>query len=435
VKTLAIAVLTLFGCNEQLAPTVTGLQSLEVTVTDPTPDKLGTPENPVNITALTYDVRAVDAQGQTFTGDLDVDVYISFAGNKIGQFTPCGDHEDSTPLETIHLKAGALTGHTTMLPRAYGVTTLWLEVAPLARSPMNPPSYAAGTSPDIYFANPTIPEVQTPLDLASPTATYCSPFNGKHVIVDHATGNGKLVVTSVFIDSFVVADTGALYDSTSGMGGFNHLYVYSFGKPDAAIVPGRIMSDVSGNVAKFVGFTELNFPLQDYPDTVDPQLLPPVYTLGAGDAGNESRLIRLSGATVKVTGKLCPIDQTANDWLKFNSFTVDLGNGVCDPFSTFAIALPAKIYGDLNPLLLTPAKTMVTATGMLRNFSGQNDATMPPTDCHTDNDCTLPPPMGANLAGTTCIEGSCKKGPYNFWQLNPRDPTDVCGYDANHPCS
>ncbi len=408
-----VLLLALAGCDERIAAPVTGLQSFAVTVT--APDNLGAPDAPVTVKDITYDVRAIDAQGNTFAEDVQVDVYLSFAGNKIGTFTNCGDNEDSTPLETITLKSGVLQGHVTHLPRAFGRTTVWLEETPEKRAPMNPGTYALGSTPPIYFPNPTIPDVQTPLDLAAPTATYCTPWNGKHVVIDHATGAGKLVVTSVFIDSYVVADTGANFDPMTGMGGFNHLYIFSFGHPPAGIQPGRIIANVSGNVSKFVGFTELNFPLQDFPDTVDPQLLPPVYVLSPGDRGNNLRLIRLAGATVSVSGTICPIDVTSSDWLKFNQFVVNQGQGLCDSFNGISVSLPAKTLGTFDPLQHMGGK--ITAVGMLRNFSGQNDVTAPPTDCTKDMDCMT--------VGGTCVEGSCKKGAFNFWQVTPRDQTDL----------
>jgi hypothetical protein len=308
-----------------------------------------------------------------------------------------------------------------MIPRAYGVTNLWLEQTPPARSmlPANQHGYAAGASPTIYFANPTIPAVQTPLDLNAPNATYCSPFDKKHVIIDRATGMGTLVVTSVFINAFVVTDTGAQYDPMMGTGGFNNLYVFSYGRPPAAIVPGRVMAQVSGNVSKFVGFTELNFPLQTYTDRVDPMLVPPCVLLDvAKDPGLPGKLMRLTGAAVCAKNvRVCPIDPEMDDWRKYNQFNVNT-NGNCDPFSSFAVSLPGKTLGAFDPLKLDPLKATIDVTGMLRNFSGQNEA-----DPHTE--CTDDTPCQAIASSDHCVDGVCKKGAYNFWLITPRDESDI----------
>ncbi|MSP61847.1 MAG: hypothetical protein EXR72_16235 [Myxococcales bacterium] len=419
---LAASALALFACDQKIAPTVTGLQSLSVTMKSPAPDALGGPGMPVAPTEVVFDVRAIDAQGKTFAKDIDVDVYLSYAGNKIGQPTSCGNGQDRTPLATLRLTGGVAEDQHLLLPRAYGVTSLWLEEAPL--EPLrNPPqlttdSHAIGTSPLIYFANPTIPDVQTPLDLAAPTATYCSPFNKRHVILDHATGDGKLVVTSVFINSYVVADTGANYDPKTGKGGFNHLYIFSFGRPPRYIEPGRELNSVSGNISKFVGFTELNFPLQEHIETTpNPTLLPPVIELTKADRQQNLRLLRLVGATVKVTATMCPIDPEVDDWRKYNQIGMNFGDGVCSTLSTFAVALPGKTFGDFDPLAMQGRK--ITVVGMLHNSSGQNEATNPPTACVKGSDCAA-----MDLA-PNCVERTCRRGPFNFWSIAPREPSDL----------
>jgi hypothetical protein len=426
-----VALAGLAGCALHGPATVTGLSSIEVTMVSPSADMLGGPGAPITTKDFVVDLHAVDANNQPFTDDIDVDVFVSYAGNKIGTFTECGTNEDVTPLQTIRISGGAALGQTVHIERAYGISNIWVQEAVQDPNRMPPPlttnSHSVGTSPPIYFANPTIPDVQTPLDLTAPTATYCTPFNGKHVIIDHTVGTGKLVVTSVFIDSYVVADNSAIYDPATNTGGFNHLYVFSFGRPDAAITPGRVLVNTSGNVAKFVGFTELNFPLQGYAETVDPLLMPPVQVIDPAWRSNNNILIKLTGATVSLTGTMCPIDPTQDSWRKFNQFVLDMGAQkpphTCDSFSTFSVEMAGKTIGAFNPLVLRGAAgpvanpQTVTVIGMLRNFSGQNEVTNPPTDCKVDNDCM-------NVGGT-CVEGSCKKGPYNFWNVVPRDESDI----------
>jgi hypothetical protein len=422
------------GCVDQQPATVSGLSSIKVVMDNPTADKLGGPGAPITTQDFVVDLHAIDANNQPFTQqDIDVDVFVSYSGNKIGQLTDCGNNEDSVPLATIRLTGGVAMNQTIHIEKAYGVSNIWVQEAEPDPNRMPPPmttgSHAVGASPAIYFANPTIPQVQTPLNLMSPVATYCSPFNGKHVIIDHATGSGKIVVTSLFIDAYVIADTGSIYDPMTGTGGFNHLYVYAFGQPDAAITPGRVMNNASGNIAKFVGFSELNFPLQSYTDTVDPMLMPAVQVLDPAWRSNNGFLMPLSAATVSLTGTICPIDVTMPSWIKYNQFVLDMGNQdpkkihSCDSFSTFSVEMSGKTIGSFDPLTLRgalksdPNPQVVTVVGVLQNFSGQNEETVPPTDCRNDTDCM-------NVGGT-CVEGSCKKGVYNFWNVIPRDQSDI----------
>lgn len=468
------------GCERRLdQAAVTGLQSFRVTLLDPLPDPstgvVGSAQAPLSPGSVTFTVEALGPRGERVVTPCTVDaeccppgadcgaagaprcedgqcaldarVFLSFAGNKVGLTGNCRALGDDHPLALVHLAGGVSAPVTTALRTAFGTATLWVE---------DPITAALGTSPLLYFAAPTIPDVQTPPDLSSSTFTWCSAWDGRHAIIDHATAAGsppgQLVVTSVFNDSYVVADTGARFvagaDPSKDRGGFNHLYVYSFGRPPRPVVPGRVLRSLSGNVSKFIGFTELNFPLQEYDDAVVGT--PPVYPLTLADRGaslgssalTNQRMLRLDAATVSVTGSVCPIatdpaDPNASQWLKFNQFTVDMGDGVCDSFRTYSVQLPAKTLGAFDPLAVMNRKTaLATFTGMLRNSSGQNDAckgTAGPQSvaCRGDADCAAAaarqadPTCRTNLGKASCVEGSCRRGVYNFWTVQLRSAADL----------
>ena len=64
--------------------------------------------------------------------DLDVDVFLSFGGNKIGQLTACGTGADTTPLTTIRLTGGkgqspAIRPATTRLTTVAVTTAMTVE--------------------------------------------------------------------------------------------------------------------------------------------------------------------------------------------------------------------------------------------------------------------------------------------------------------------
>jgi hypothetical protein len=296
----------------------------------------------------------------------------------------------------------------------------------------------------IYFAEPTIPDVQTPLNFTSTTFTWCSPWNGRHVIIDHASVDpatmmpGKLVVTSVFGTAYVVADTGALYDPVKDMGGFNHMYVFSFGRPDSSIDKGRVIDTFSGNVSKFVGFTELNFPLQTVNPAAPVAALPPVLDLTGADEDVSLKLLRNAAATVRITGTVCPIDTTSDNWNKYHQFNMDIGGKSMCGYGAFGVSLPAKTYGDFNPLDAAQKMKSVTITGMLQNNSGQNPVckgTAGPQviPCRTVQDCNDAAAAQSDMTcagnlkkpSVTCIEGNCLRGNFNFWSVVPRDPSDI----------
>jgi hypothetical protein len=290
-----------------------------------------------------------------------------------------------------------------MLPLSFGSTSIWID---------EPVSGATGASPTIYFRNALIPEAQTPPDLTATNATFCSPFNGKFLIIDHATGSGQLVVTSVFSNAFAITDTGV------PPGQFNSMYLYAFGKPPPEIVEGRVITQFSGNYSKFVGFTELNFPLFTAADSTVPlATVPPPVQIAYADFGNTAKMLGSTASVVTYTGSICDPQAAANlkSWEKYNQFVLD-NNGMCDAFSNIAVELPSKVMGTFDPLMVVGKQA--TITGMLRNNSGQNpylDANGNQISCSSTVPC----------AKGTCITGTCYKNPFNFWTIDPRRQEDV----------
>ena len=403
-RVVVLGLLSLSACNEKVASSTANLvSSINLELIAPT--DTGTPSNPVQSQSATFNLIAVDDQGVPWPNDLDVDVFVSFGGVKTGLVSNCGaDATGTLPIETIHLVGGMVQNHTIQLPQAFGPTTIWID---------EHTSHATGASPTIYFRNPLISDIQTPPDLTAPNATFCSPFSGKFIIVDHATGAGQLVVSSVFINAFAVTDTGA--------NAFNSIYVFSFGKPPDYIVPGKVLQSFSGNVSKFVGFTELNFPLFNPADVTVPLApvpspIPLTQDLIKGRMNTE--LLKYDASVVSVTGKVCDpmAPSEADQWQKFNEFVLD-ADGSCSSLTNFAVQMPSKQMGSFDPL--KSIGTTVTMVGMLRNNSGQNpilDVNGMTVPC---NDTTLICDQG------TCVDGVCKKGAFNFWTVNPRDASDV----------
>jgi hypothetical protein len=402
------------GCvDNQTSPNAGKVSSIIMTLHDPA--DTGTPMNPVTSLNAMFDLQAVDDHGAPITSDLDVQFFISFGGVKTGAVGACGSAApDANPLETIHLAGGQIMGHQVTLPQAFGATTLWID---------EPLSGATGASPTIYYRNPFVADVQTPPDLTAINASFCTPFNGKFVIIDKpAMPAGQLVISSVFSDAFVVTDTSyGTYDK------FNSIYLYAFGKPPTYIVPGKVLNSFSGNISKFVGFTELNFPLFNVTDETTPlATLPQPAALVWADIGMLPKLISLDGGVVTYTGMECNplppnpnndpnIQKTIDSWNKYSQFVVD-GDNTCSALTNFAVELPTKVFGTYDPL--QSVMHTVTVTGMLKNNSGQNpvlDANNMPINCDMTHPC----------AKGTCTEGVCVKNPYNFWTVIPRTPQDV----------
>ena len=406
-----VALVGSMSCVEH-TPLVTGtVDTLDVQLMEPAADQLGSPQAPVSVQQALFNIVARDKAGKVVPTDLEADIFISFGGIKTGADSACGaDASGNNPIEKVTLKGGMLMGHVTPLPSAYGATSIWVE---------EPTSHATGASPTIYFRNPLIGEVQTPPDLKAQNATFCSPFNNKFVVIDKPSPGGQLVVTSVFSGAFVVTDTGA---ST-----FNNIYLYAFGKPPPYIQPGKVITTFSGNYSKFVGFTELNFPLFTAADASVPlATVPPPVDLAFTDLGNIGKMLGADAGTVRYTGTICNplppnpnkdpnIQKTIDSWNKFNQFVLD-ADSTCGSFTNMAVELSAKVMGTFDPLQ-NVGKTM-TVVGMLQNHSGQNpvvDGNGNTVSCTTQSPC----------AKGVCIMGECFKNAYNFWDILPRTADDI----------
>ena len=429
-----LVLLSLASCADHRGPLIGGamLNSLQIVLHDP--QNVGDPAHPIAADHVTYDVIALDINGNQVMQDMTVKVFASFGGVKTGSADPCSldpqmkpaDPVEGLPLDYVPLKNGVAMNHTTMLPPSYGSTAIWAE---------EPATHVAGASPVMWFANPLVAQVQTPVNPMAANATICSPYNGRFIIIDHPTGNGQLVVSSVFGNAFAVTDTGA------PPGSYNSIYLFAFGKPPLYIVPGRVLSDFSGNYAKFYGFTELNFPLFDAalkpgstaqdPIYVDLAPVPPPIDLAFADFGNLPKLVGISSSVVRYSGVICNmmpanpahdpnIQNTIDQWVKYNQFVID-NDMTCDGFTNPSVELPSKTLGGFDPT--KNVGNLVTVVGMLQNHSGQN----PMVDPSTGQILACSPTGACTAGGKTgvCIQGECYKNAYNFWNIMPRTPDDV----------
>jgi hypothetical protein len=411
-KVLLVAAVMILGCVNHTSLVAGQVDTLEVQLTDPPPSGLGSPANPVVLNQATFNVIVRDALGNVVKKDMSLDVFISFGGIKTGADSACGaDASGNNPIERVQLVAGQLMGHVVQLPNSYGATSIWID---------EPNSHATGASPTIYFRNPLITEVQTPPDVTAMNATFCSPFNNKFVIIDKPSPGGQLVVGSVFSGAFTIVDTGATT--------FNNIYLYAFGKPPPYIQPGRVIKTFSGNYSKFVGFTELNFPLftADMTAAVDTTVLPPPIVLSQADLAQQAKLLGADAGTVTYSGSICNplppnpnhdvnLQKTIDSWNKFNEFVID-NDGTCASFTNFTTQLSAKVMGSFDPL--QNIGNTITVTGMLQNHSGQNPILDP-----NGNIVSCTPQMPCSKG--TCIMGECYKNAYNFWTVIPRSAADI----------
>lgn len=112
-------------------------------------------------------------------------------------------------------------------------------------------SFASGAAPLLHVLRPTVAELQRPVDPGGdsplhrqyvPLLGYGNEFNSR-----------ELIVTAVLNDGFYVLD------QSEESGEYASLFVFTFSRPDGVDI-GHRLSELSGIVDEFIGFTELSFP-------------------------------------------------------------------------------------------------------------------------------------------------------------------------------
>lgn len=106
---------------------------------------------------------------------------------------------------------------------------------------------AVGLSPSMFFAEPRIHDVQS-----SPRCTTDSPLGGQNVTIDQGQ-SARLVVTGTTQSGLYVTDL------SGPASGYNAVFLFTFSNP-GGVKPGDRLCSIAGNVAEFIGNSQLNFP-------------------------------------------------------------------------------------------------------------------------------------------------------------------------------
>ncbi len=375
------------GCDNQLS-LEHRLTSLRMVLRSPMESELGSPTNPVTPATLKFDIEALDEKGKTFPFDGNLSAYLIAGGNRLSLVDPCSSATptgDPTILKTIGMRSGKVTGEQVplSLPPVFGRIAINLE---------EPQSQALGSTPAIYFPNPTIARLMKPLDVTAGNASYCSPYLSRQVTVDTtATAAGKLIVSSVFQNGLAVSDTSSP--------DYGSMYVFTFSQPSAQIQIGTILDSMSGAIAKFNGMTQLANPVLIPTSSFRPDLLPAPVELdaahrptGGPTSANNQWLTKSIAAPVRVTGIVCDVvadSNRASNWEKYN--TVVINQVDSDPKSStgcggvnlsydsglgtrFNVQLPGKGFGGFDPVQY--AGQEATFIGMLQNGASKSGKTL-----------------------------------------------------------
>jgi hypothetical protein len=133
------------------------------------------------------------------------------------------------------------------LRNGFGPTRLWFsDEGDKDEDSGRAASWAAGVSDPIWYARPTVAEMQSTTD--HETNQLVGEF------AELRTDDRRVVVSAVDAAGFWVADT------LDAPGSANGLYVYTFGRPEESVVPGARLSLLTGIDQEYLASTQFSFP-------------------------------------------------------------------------------------------------------------------------------------------------------------------------------
>jgi hypothetical protein len=118
---------------------------------------------------------------------------------------------------------------------------------PEGKRPEAKATLAVGLSAPLYFSVPRIRDLQY-----SPRCTTDSPLGGENLTIDQGE-SGRLIVTGTTQSGLYVTDL------AGPEGGYNSVFLFTFSNP-GGVKPGDRLCTIAGNVAEFIGNSQLNFP-------------------------------------------------------------------------------------------------------------------------------------------------------------------------------
>jgi len=215
-------------------------------------------------------------------------------------------------------------------------------------------SFATGVSEPMYFAFPSIPEMQyvpEDTDLAGETSET-NQLRGEYAelrVVDR-----DVVITAVGTAGFWAADV------TDGItyGNHNALFIYTFSKPHG-IVAGSRLSRLQGANQEYLGSTQLSFPTYEAfeGETLG---IPAAVSLTTADSCSVPNLEALESAVVRLDSAKIPETFTSAsedyaDYLEYGQWPIELTGGGCTLFidhnATTLIFDPSSFAGsEMGPI-------------------------------------------------------------------------------------
>lgn len=276
---------------QSFAVQIVGVSTVTDELTGESPDSaLPFPREPVSIDVQ---VSALDEKGELLT-DYNEEVSFRVTPGQVLQVRVDGQVTENKMMRMVNGVGRA----TLSVEKVFGRTVVWVHDSPPPPSYKIPMefgeddegrdpgageeeeggeehdgkdrTYAAGVSQPVFFAEPSISDVQRLIiseSFGNPAwDNRSSPLVGNYLTIERPLPLGDMIVTAVGAEGFYLHDLQAQpytyvdrNREVTTVGDFGSIFVYSFSYPDGLVVGDRL-TQVAGTVQEFSGHTQLVFP-------------------------------------------------------------------------------------------------------------------------------------------------------------------------------
>lgn len=248
----------------------------------------------------------------------------------------------------VTLVDGAWTGEVS-IANGFGPTRIWFsDEGDKNADSGRPASWATGVSETLWYARPTIAEMQRNDDVET--------NNLEGEFAELRISDRQVVVTALGTSGFWVTDT------ADEIGAYNSLFVYTFNEPRDVAVGDRLLELAGGN-NEYLGATQLSWPTWELyeGETLTP---PDPVTLDSATACDEALMEGLEAALVEVPGATIPSSFTEGSedyetWQEYGQWPIALADGDCTIYVSAETVAP-----DFSPAAYV-GQTLGTVRGMV----------------------------------------------------------------------
>lgn len=349
--------LFLLACS---TPTVSHVEPsfLQVTLAEGT--ATGSEEAPMPFTSAGMDVgltvQALDAAGDpyAFNGQLSLKVRPGLL-----------DQESFITVADGHWEGSV------RIKNSFGPARIWvLDEGDRDTTTGRAPSFAVGVTDTLWFNLPTLSEMQTVTD----TETN----NLEREFAEIRTVDRNVIIVTRDAAGFWATDI------DDPPGSYNSVYVYTFGRPDDAVIPGARLSLLTGNDQEYLATTQISFPNV----IIDPGVnltVPDPYELNSTTGCTPDTIESLESSKVRIPNAVIPADfmndsELGDKFTQYGEWPVQYGN--CTVYVISNTTAP-----DFNPTDYA-GTTLTSITGMFKEIYGD------PVMVITDPADIVPAPSG-----------------------------------------